>query len=109
MKMFLTSLILAGLAAAPAWASNTCIDSRDIVSSKSDDGKTMVFKMRDGHIYVNHLQGACPGLKFDGYSWTLRDGDTKVCEREQTLRVLRSGEVCVLGAFDPPRMSKGTN
>ena len=69
----------------------------------------MVFKMRDGRTYVNHLQGACPDLKFNGYSWALRGGDTKVCEREQTLRVLQSGEVCVLGEFDPPTMSKGTN
>ena len=42
---------------APAYAENMCIDTRDIVSSKSKDGKTMVFKMRDGRTLVNHLQG----------------------------------------------------
>lgn len=110
MKRFLTPLILAGAAmTAPALAQNVCIDSRDIVSSKSDDGKTMVFRMRDGKIYVNHLQGICPDLKFNGFSWVLH-GDTQICEREQTLRVIQSGQICTLGKFDPPttRM-KGTN
>jgi ABC-type transport system substrate-binding protein len=113
MKRFVTALVLAGVAAAaPAWAENVCIDSRDIVSSKSTDGKTLVFKMRDGRTFVNHLQGVCSDLKFNGYSWVLRSGDTKVCEREQSLRVIQSGQVCVLGKFDPPTapgMNKGTN
>lgn len=113
MKRFVTALILAAMAAAaPAWADNVCIDSRDIVSSKSNDGKTMVFKMRDGRTFVNHLQGVCPDLKFNGFSWVLHGGDTKVCEREQTLRVILSGQICTLGKFDPPipaKMGHGTN
>ena len=113
MKKIISVLVLAGVtAAAPAWAENVCIDSRSILSSKSDDGKTLVFKMRDGRTFVNHLQGICSDLRFNGYSWVLHSGDTKVCEREQTLRVIESGQVCILGKFDPPsapRMSKGTN
>jgi hypothetical protein len=110
MKRFLTALVLAGVAAAaPAFAQNTCIDSRDIVSSNSKDGRTMVFKMRDGKTYVNHLQGVCSDLRFNGYSWVLHSGDTKVCEREQSLKVIQSGQICVLGKFDPPTMPKGTN
>ncbi len=108
MKKFVTALILAGAIAAPASAA-TCIDSRDIVSSNSKDGKTMVFKMRDGKTYVNHLQGVCSDLKFEGYSWVLHSGDTQVCENEQSLRVIQSGQVCTLGKFDPPKVSKGTN
>ena len=52
MKNFVTALALPGLAwpcAAPAYGrqyrASTC---RDIESSKSNDGKTMVFKMKDG-------------------------------------------------------------
>ena len=90
-------------AAAPALAqSHVCINTRDIVSSKSTDGKTMVFKMRDGTILVNHLQGVCPDLKFNGFAWSLRSGDTEVCENAQSLHVIQSSEVCVLGKFDPP-------
>jgi hypothetical protein len=85
----------------PVWAANTCLPTRDIVSTDSKDGKTLVFKMRDGRTLVNHLRGICPDLKFDGFSWVIRGGLDEVCENEQTLRVLRSGEVCVLGKFDP--------
>jgi hypothetical protein len=113
MKNFLAALILAGTAAtamaqpAPdATPPKVCLESRDIVSSKSDDGKLLTFKMRDGRIFVNHLQGICSDLRFNGYVWVLHSGDTKVCEREQSLRVLQSGQVCTLGKFDPPTMRK---
>ena len=33
------------------------------------DGKTMVFKMKDGRTLVNHLHGICPDLKFNGFAW----------------------------------------
>jgi hypothetical protein len=97
-------MALAGLvcAAAPAFADRVCIDSRNIVSSKSTDGKTLVFKMRDGTTLVNHLQGSCPDLKFYGFAWDLRSGDTTVCENMQSLRVIRSPQICTLGKFDPP-------
>jgi hypothetical protein len=103
MKRIVTALTLAGVVfALPASAKNVCIDTRDIIGSNSKDGKTMVFRMRDGTTIVNHLQGSCPDLRFNGYAWTLRSGDTQVCERQQSLRVLESGQICVLGKFDPP-------
>ena len=102
--MALTGLVLAGV---PALAqSHVCIDSRNIVSSKSDDGKTMVFKMKDGSTLVNHLRGSCPDLRFEGFSWELRSGDTMVCENAQSLHVIRSPEICTLGKFDAPVMQK---
>jgi hypothetical protein len=85
----------------PATANNICLPTREIVSTDSKDGKTMVFKMRDGRTLVNHLRGICPDLKFNGFAWVIR-GIEQVCENEQTLRVLQSGEICTLGKFDPP-------
>lgn len=107
MKIVVSTLVLAGLVGLagtlPAAARNMCLDTRQIVSSKSTDGHTMVFKMRDGRTLVNHLQGICPNLKFDGFAWNLPAGDTQVCEHETTLGVLQSGgQICTLGAFDPP-------
>ena len=93
----------------PVWAANTCLRIRDIVSTDSKDGKTMVFKMRDGRTLVNHLQGICPDLKFEGFSWVIRGGIDEVCENEQTFRVLRSGEVCVLGKFDTATVKPKAN
>jgi hypothetical protein len=78
-----------------------CLNNQDVLSASSTDGRTMVFRMRNGTTYINHLRGACPGLRFNGFAWELR-GINDICENQQTLRVLRSGEVCMLGKFDPP-------
>jgi len=104
MKYLVTALAFAGLvsAALPAAAANKCINIRDIDSSQSKDGRIMVFKMKDGSTYVNHLQGFCPDLKYMGFAWVMQAGDTNVCENENTFRVLDSGQNCTLGKFDPP-------
>ena len=110
MRNILSALVLAATAlAVPATAWSKCIDVRNIDSAHSDDGKTMVFKMKDGTVLVNHLQGVCSDLKWNGFIWTLHSGDNQVCENQQSLRVIQSGQTCVLGKFDPPKVSKGTN
>ena len=102
MKKSLVLLALAATAfAVPAYA-GTCVDIRDIYSSKSTDGRTMLFKMKDGTSMVNHLQGYCPDLKFFGFAWKTHSGDTKVCENEDSFNVIQSMQVCVLGKFDQP-------
>jgi hypothetical protein len=101
MKAFAV-VALAGLVlSSPALAKNMCVRSSDIVSTHSDDGKVLVFRMRNGQTLINHLNGACPDLKFEGFEWTLR-GVEDICENQQSLRVLRSGQICLLGKFDAP-------
>ena len=101
MKTLMTALIVAGVAMAALPASaKTCIDTRDIVSSKSDDGKVMVFEMKNGQTLTNKLRGVCPALKYHGYVWQLRSGDTNVCDNSHSLQVLQSGQICLLGKFD---------
>ena len=113
MKKIAAALTLAGLTltslaiAAPATA-NTCLDTRKMVSSASKDGRIMVFKMRDGTTWVNHLQGYCPDLKFTGFAWQLHAGDTNVCENQNTFSVLQSGQSCTLGKFDAPMTENHT-
>ena len=103
MKKIVAVLALASMAVSvPAYAAKVCLDTRKMVSSDSKDGRTMLFKMRDGSTYVNHLQGFCPDLKYMGFAWQLQAGDTNVCENENTFRVLQSGQNCTLGKFDPP-------
>ena len=99
--------IIAAIAAAitlaaisPASAANMCVRSRDIDSATSKDGKLMTFRMRDGSVLVNHLQGICSDLRFEGFVWVLRGGDESICENQQSLKVLRSGQTCLLGKFD---------
>ena len=109
MKTLMTALVLAGLAIAGPVSAKTCIDTRDIVSSKSDDGKVMVFKMKDGQTLVNQLRGSCPDLKFNGFAWQLRSGDTQVCENTQSFQVLQSGQVCMLGSFSKAPEKRAAN
>lgn len=109
MKTLMTALVLAGLAIAGPVSAKTCIDTRDIVSSKSDDGKVMVFKMKDGQTLVNQLRGSCPDLKFNGFAWQLRSGDTQVCENTQSFQVLQSGQVCMLGTFSKAPEKRAAN
>jgi len=99
MNFFVIASALLTLAA-PAYAENMCVDTREIVSSTSKDGKTMVFKMKDGRTLVNHLHGNCPDLKYYGFAWQLHTGDNKVCENEQSFQVLQSMQTCTLGKFD---------
>jgi hypothetical protein len=108
MKIFLGGLALMAALSAPAQAApNICLSTRDMMSTKpQDDGTAIVFKMRDGSVWRNDLIGRCPDLKFFGFAWTVRNPDETVCEREQTFRVLQSGEICTLGKFtqiSPPR------
>src|SRR5882724_10908924 len=98
MKTILAAMALLAIAASPA-AANMCVKSRDIQSTDSKDGKLLTFKMRDGRVLVNHLQGICSDLRFEGFVWTIH-GPDEVCENQQSLKVLRSGQTCLLGKFD---------
>jgi hypothetical protein len=101
----LTAVLIAACAspalAQPPSGQRICLDNQQVESARSSDGKTMIFKMRNGQTYINHLRGSCPGLKFNGFAWELR-GINQICENQQTLRVINSGEICMLGKFDPP-------
>jgi hypothetical protein len=105
MKKFLAGLCLAAAAAAltmtlatPAQA--LCVSERDIVNTTpSKDGKLLTLKMRDGRVLVNHLQGICSDLRFNGFVWVLR-GSNDICENMQSIRVLQSGQTCLLGRFE---------
>lgn len=99
--IFATLLPAAAQPTPAAPASRICLNNQDVVSATSNDGKTMIFKMRNGQTYINRLRGSCPGLRFNGFIWELR-GINDICENQQTLRVIKSGEVCMLGKFDPP-------
>jgi len=78
-----------------------CLKISDIQDTTSKDGKIMVFKMKDGTIYNNHLRQSCNSLIYGGFNWTI-DSSGEVCEDMQTLRTLTVGEICRLGKFDGP-------
>lgn len=93
------SLILASAIAtiAPAAAAPTCLYTYQIDRTKVVDAKTIDFRMRDGTVYRNVLQHSCTSLPFNGFVYTVRVD--QICDNLQSIRVLQSNEVCVLGAF----------
>jgi hypothetical protein len=97
-KIIVTAIALMVAAALPASA-KMCVQSRDIQGTDSKDGKLLTFRMRDGRVLVNHLQGVCSDLRFEGFEWVLH-GTDDICENQQSLKVLRSGQICILGKFD---------
>jgi hypothetical protein len=106
MKQCLSNAFLTGMGVAvllaiqPASAAvNVCLNIHDIATTKPNrDGTTITFKMRDGKLWRNNLKGPCPDLAFSGFAWKT-GGMDEVCENEQSLRVLQSGQICMLGKF----------
>jgi hypothetical protein len=98
MKTIIIAMALVAAMAVPASA-NMCIRQRDILGTNSKDGKNLTFRMRDGRVLVNHLQGNCSDLRFEGFAWSV-PGTEDICENQQSLHVLRSGQTCVLGKFE---------
>jgi len=94
---------------APALAAGPiCLSTRDMrETTPRDDGAAITFRMRDGSVWRNDLVGRCPDLKFNGFVWTIHDPVAQVCENEQTIHVLRSGEVCQLGKFTQISPARG--
>jgi hypothetical protein len=99
MKTIIVAIALAAITAMPAFAATMCVQQRDIVSTHSDDGKNMTFKMNDGRVLVNHLQGICTDLRYEGFVWNV-PGTQEICEDQQTFRVIQSGQSCTLGKFE---------
>ena len=97
-KIIMTAIALMVAAASPASAT-MCVQSRDIQGTNSKDGKLLTFRMKDGRVLVNHLQGVCSDLRFEGFVWVLH-GTDDICENQQSLQVIRSGQICILGKFD---------
>lgn len=102
-------LVTTAALSAPAQAAGRiCISTRDIESSSPrDDGAAINFKMRNGSVWRNDLRGRCPDLKYNGFVWTVRNPGGTVCENEETIRVLRSGEICALGKFTQITPARG--
>lgn len=64
-----------------------------------DKGKAIVFHMRNGKDWINTLKSPCPALQFNGFAYVTRNG--QICSNMETIMVLRTHQVCMLGAFEP--------
>ena len=76
---------------------NVCLKTSMIDTTKVIDAKTLDFRMRDGTVWRNTLRGSCPSLKFNGFVYSTNYPE--ICGNLQSIRVLKSQTVCVLGTF----------
>jgi hypothetical protein len=90
-------LALGATSISPAVAAPVCLDTYYISSTHVVDAKTILFKMKNGTVWRNTLRSSCPGLLFDGYSYVLHGTD--LCGDMQSIRVLSTDEICLLGKF----------
>ncbi|MGD0142601.1 MAG: hypothetical protein ABSC92_05545 [Rhizomicrobium sp.] len=88
-----------GMQAAPADSHQICLQSTAIDHTKTVDKSTILFYMNDGKIWKNTLKAPCPSLNFHGFTYLTRADE--ICANAQSISVLVSNEVCVLGAFTP--------
>jgi hypothetical protein len=93
----------------PAFAASVCLRTYLIHDTKVIDSKTIDFHMYDGTVYRNSLPSACIGLLFNGFVYSVHADE--ICDNTQSIRVLRNGQVCLLGAFTklPPPPPKSAD
>jgi hypothetical protein len=102
MKRYTTALAaLAACVALPAQASPVCLETFSIDHTSVVDSKNILFHMKDGKVWHNALRNSCPALNFHGFIMNVRGGNDTVCSNQQSIKVIDSGEVCMLGEFTP--------
>jgi hypothetical protein len=76
-----------------------CLWTYQIDHTHYVDPRTVLFYMKDGHVWQNNLKSPCPGLAFHGFDYVTRSD--QICGPEIGIRVIRTGEACSLGEFTP--------
>ncbi len=116
MKIVTTGVVFAALTAATAALAqpanspfvtgadgNSCIWAYQVDhTTVAPDTKSIVFHLRTGQDVVNTLPAACNGLALHGFAYVSRSDS--VCAG-QGIRVIETGQVCMLGKFAPPVQS----
>lgn len=96
------ALAMAGIATATAQTAtpmphgNVCLKTYLIDHTKSPNDRTIVFYMKDGSAYQSSLPTLCPQLSINGFAYVATP-PSDVCGNLQSIRVIRTGSVCMLG------------
>lgn len=106
MNLFAAALALAALAApvsafaADAAGKPVCLDVNRIDHTEVLNSHQILFYMNGKKIWLNTLANDCSTLtRQDGFAW--ESSIPKYCDNLEIIRVLRTGQVCQLGAFTP--------
>jgi hypothetical protein len=99
--VFALAAILAFAAPALAeQASSQCLQSYDVDHTQVLNDHQILFFMRGKKIWLNTLQARCLSLPNQGgFVWS--SYLPEFCPNAETIRVVRTGEICQLGQFTP--------
>jgi len=102
MRRILIGAALAAVAIAPALAeppaAPKCLRSMDIKNTTVPNDRTILFHMNNGTVWRNDLGNLCPELKFNGFIYVATPPDD-ICGNLQSIKVIHTGAVCLLGPF----------
>ena len=84
---------------APALAAPVCLDTYRIQNTTIPNARTIAFHMKDGSVWRNALRNACPDLRFWGFVYVDRGSLNRICDNQDSVKVINSGEICLLGSF----------
>jgi hypothetical protein len=83
-----------------------CVHSRYIDKTDVLDDGNILFYMRRGEVYINHMPNRCPGLRH-GDVFTYQTSSSELCSVDMITVLerfgtsLRQGATCPLGLFYP--------
>jgi hypothetical protein len=104
MKHLALAVCVAALSTAAASAQPApppaCLRTIDIDRTSVPDARTILFHMKGGQIWKNTLVADCPQLQFNGFLYDASPSG-EICGNIQSIRVIHSGAVCLLGPFTP--------
>jgi hypothetical protein len=89
--------------AVPALAeqsSSSCLPADDVNHTQVLNDHQILFYMRNKKVWLNTLRGRCVSLPIqEGFSFS--SSFSEYCPNSETIKVIRTGEVCQLGGFTP--------
>lgn len=115
MKIMMIAAAALALTTATAYAGspavsapgNSCLWAYQVDhTTVAPDTKSIVFHLRNGSTVTNTLPAACNGLALHGFSYVSRSD--QVCNG-QGIRIIESGQVCMLGSFGPTVPASNVN
>ena len=100
----LAALLAAASGATPVSAAPVCLETFRIQGTSVPNPHTIIFHMKDGSSWRNTLKNSCPDLKFWGFVYSDRSAMNEICDNQTSVKVINSGQICMLGAFtkEPP-------
>ena len=104
LRASLATVLAVSASVSSALAAPTCLDTYRIQNTTVPNPNTIIFHMKDGSAWRNTLKNSCPELRFWGFVYVDRGGTLEICDNTTAVKVINSGEICLLGTFskEPP-------